>query len=1065
MAGSIESGNSSAASSSASKVISTESDENKPVVGPGEIERDSTPSLRVIWRELGKPGKEEKEGTSSHSHEAEETDGRESNDREKGLKRQQEKIILETNSMHSPLSPRMPKYKDSVLDSQSWHPRGMELNGEVEGNEVFDVKAQIKRLQAMSPPKPMAKKSTTDSSKPVWLVTGSIPKAKLLSEDSRHMVDPLERRKFQKQEVEEKKLEINVSSLPPPPPPQETSPMSLKPVKRYPTVQTRFPSPTAHRNDRGKAPSPEPAKDVGKGLTPKAQPQHKTISTQTHNAPIPQKSSLASSSAAAPAKSGGRDEQTIEETFEEEFVEEIMEESIDDGETSDEQSFLEDSFSVEQTSAKATIGAFGEEPVAQWKPIDTDFLPMRHPLAQNIANNPNVVKVEEESDAEHFFTRESLSKSATIESDADSWNVPPNRDEDDSSWVNPARETNSTRKKELGARLKVSSSGVEISVASTESHSTFSAQRNAEQTSYISQPQSEHQHFFLSVTPRVGSVEKYQGSSAASFSGGQHIRADKKNKLDHMEQGNLRHPPKYKYEDEYPTRELVGALKHVTPTDSFDEVASKRVFVTTLPNESHYVVNPWSLPSSSTAVDRTFRKLDGTSTDGRDCRFTYITAASSENAVSYNDEIRERYFPDYDSNPFWAQPAEESDGETFDMSVPLENDESWVPTEIPAQKVSPKPISNGRFSNAPVSSTMQLESKWVPGSSKSRTKRVDFTGTVTGEDSDEFDWNPKVGAFPESSTEESSEMVAVDEDEWFSQLNDSQEIFNRVDVSERSKTKNKVEYGENNIVSSTSGRLRFDMTPDMIFIENGVEAALEEERKKAKGSEKKERNNDNGMPKKAYRSRLVYLILCVLLLIIPAGVVVLVFVFLKEDEGGTDLSSNPTISSVPTQAPNFGSRPPFESPTLPPSENQPNAPSPSIPTLIPPSFLPPSGISDDALIELLSLVSADGGAALQDPTSPQHTAMLWLQSTNNSGVNEVSVILQRYALAVLYYSTLGDQWTTAYSWLTSASECSWFAVTCNDKNNVEHLDLAVNNLMGTIPMELDLLRDSLCAYP
>ncbi|GAB4343467.1 MAG: hypothetical protein Kow0089_19280 [Desulfobulbaceae bacterium] len=60
------------------------------------------------------------------------------------------------------------------------------------------------------------------------------------------------------------------------------------------------------------------------------------------------------------------------------------------------------------------------------------------------------------------------------------------------------------------------------------------------------------------------------------------------------------------------------------------------------------------------------------------------------------------------------------------------------------------------------------------------------------------------------------------------------------------------------------------------------------------------------------------------------------------------------------------------------------------------------------------------------------------------------------ALEALYNSTGGAGWTTSTNWL-SGDPCtnSWFGVTCNAGNtNVVQINLAGNNLSGTIPTEL-----------
>ena len=44
-------------------------------------------------------------------------------------------------------------------------------------------------------------------------------------------------------------------------------------------------------------------------------------------------------------------------------------------------------------------------------------------------------------------------------------------------------------------------------------------------------------------------------------------------------------------------------------------------------------------------------------------------------------------------------------------------------------------------------------------------------------------------------------------------------------------------------------------------------------------------------------------------------------------------------------------------------------------------------------------------------------------------------IMQRYALAVFYYSTHGSNWSSRKYWLTGLHECGWMFVICSDITN------------------------------
>jgi Leucine-rich repeat (LRR) protein len=118
------------------------------------------------------------------------------------------------------------------------------------------------------------------------------------------------------------------------------------------------------------------------------------------------------------------------------------------------------------------------------------------------------------------------------------------------------------------------------------------------------------------------------------------------------------------------------------------------------------------------------------------------------------------------------------------------------------------------------------------------------------------------------------------------------------------------------------------------------------------------------------------------------------------------------------------------------------------------------------LLNLITDAFPESEEALQDLNSPQSQALVWLESSDNNGVSSEEQLLQRYALAVLYYASIGDEWTNNDSWLTSADECSWWSNVntqdmCDSLGRYVAVDLAGNNLQGSIPPELAILSNSL----
>lgn len=107
-------------------------------------------------------------------------------------------------------------------------------------------------------------------------------------------------------------------------------------------------------------------------------------------------------------------------------------------------------------------------------------------------------------------------------------------------------------------------------------------------------------------------------------------------------------------------------------------------------------------------------------------------------------------------------------------------------------------------------------------------------------------------------------------------------------------------------------------------------------------------------------------------------------------------------------------------------------------------------------------------STLGDESSPQHAACEWIASQDvlspldngilSSGMKKL--ILQRYALAVFYYSTTGDTWFSADGWLDGQrEECSWEFIECVNDDVVSIDTGARNNLIGDIPPEMKELKE------
>jgi hypothetical protein len=107
--------------------------------------------------------------------------------------------------------------------------------------------------------------------------------------------------------------------------------------------------------------------------------------------------------------------------------------------------------------------------------------------------------------------------------------------------------------------------------------------------------------------------------------------------------------------------------------------------------------------------------------------------------------------------------------------------------------------------------------------------------------------------------------------------------------------------------------------------------------------------------------------------------------------------------------------------------------------------------------------------AESDADSPQAKALVWLDSDPQYNDYELYRLNQRYALAVLYYSTDGDSWENKDGWLSVENECTWYHYSseytleddqsCVEATRLSVLHLLRNNLAGTLPTELELLTD------
>ena len=165
--------------------------------------------------------------------------------------------------------------------------------------------------------------------------------------------------------------------------------------------------------------------------------------------------------------------------------------------------------------------------------------------------------------------------------------------------------------------------------------------------------------------------------------------------------------------------------------------------------------------------------------------------------------------------------------------------------------------------------------------------------------------------------------------------------------------------------------------------------------------------------------------------------------------------SSPTTKK-PTEKPATITTPkPVTTPTAAPVESP--TPKPVTPTGAPqsktlsPTPIPSSSTTlsrADSIKATLKEVTET--SILEDPTTPQGMAFEWIvktdpaqidpsSSSNNNNNDDVAVVKQRYAAATFYYSTNGNDWTNSNGWLSSADECTWIGLNCNDDGSIDEI--------------------------
>ena len=88
-------------------------------------------------------------------------------------------------------------------------------------------------------------------------------------------------------------------------------------------------------------------------------------------------------------------------------------------------------------------------------------------------------------------------------------------------------------------------------------------------------------------------------------------------------------------------------------------------------------------------------------------------------------------------------------------------------------------------------------------------------------------------------------------------------------------------------------------------------------------------------------------------------------------------------------------------------------------------------------------------------------AMSWLLFNDAAHEPADSIkLIPRFALAVLYFNFGGFNWANTTNWLSGEDICNWHGVSCDRfRERVEEIDLSKNNLVGTLPNELNFFQN------
>lgn len=179
---------------------------------------------------------------------------------------------------------------------------------------------------------------------------------------------------------------------------------------------------------------------------------------------------------------------------------------------------------------------------------------------------------------------------------------------------------------------------------------------------------------------------------------------------------------------------------------------------------------------------------------------------------------------------------------------------------------------------------------------------------------------------------------------------------------------------------------------------------------------------------------------------------------------GLEITPPPTTSDLVAQIVH-SETPSTVAPSLSPNGNSAEEISVQVP-MDPPTSAPTISDLFRFVSNLINLRSPSSMGLIGNSQSPHNQAFLWIiDDLQGSTETSEERILQRWTLALFFFSLNGEFWTNSDGWLTEQDVCTWFTTSaesiCNEMGLFTHLELVDNNLQGSLPRELELLSGSL----